>query len=236
MRPGMRYHLSVSAWPRETQKEGGNLASLKKPSIAQLLRVTDKYRDNLYNKNILLVGTRGDEVGHVELRFLGRNFKHLTGVKTVSRKLRGNQFWRMCANHRISERDLEFDYKGTARQKLNAAERAFEPGTCFRGFGVPNGARRYVEVELFAGSLRACMGFENFEARYLDPKTLLDSPIDHEVLRRDMFKVVGVYSKPIPRPAFESALFVDDEADWGLISESLPEDLHHVVGLEKTPV
>ena len=202
----------------------------KKPSIKKLSRAADAYEENLLNKNILLVGVWKDRINYIELRFLGRHFQHLTGVKTkenISAKL----FWKKCKNHELSEGELKDIRGGFVGQKLAIARQLFMPEGSMKSFGSPNGSRLNVEVDFFAGDHRGCMGFKKYEGTYYDPNTLLKASVDGEIRVRERFKVVGVFSKATRDRGYRNALRVDTRVDWDSIAQSLPNELSHVAKL-----
>lgn len=197
----------------------------KKPPIKKIIQAAEMYQENLLDKNILLVGLQGSEVDYLELRFLARSFKHLTGVRTQSKSVSAMYFWRKCTGHNLSEADLALDNSGFAAMKLRASLSMFRPDLSAREFGRPNGSRLNVDAEVFAGDQQACMGFRNYEGEYLDPMTLLSSPVGKEVKRGDRYKVVGVFSKSIRWPYYTTAIRTASTVDWHHIVHSLPNEL-----------
>jgi hypothetical protein len=204
------------------------MSATKIPAIERILNSAELYERNLLNKNILIIGCRDDDVTYLEIRFLARNFKHLTGVRTVSKDLSAMQFWRMCAGHKLSIRDISPDWKGTAGQKLKVAPHMFAADLSASEFGRANRSRLYVSAKVFAGDRQACLGFNEDGTDYLYPETLLMSPIRNEAGRKDLHRVIGVYSKPIKSRWYDCATKIDADADWDNVLHSLPYRLQHV--------
>lgn len=203
------------------------MTAQKRSLIKKVITAAELYATNLLNRNILLLGQRGDEITTLELKFQAQNFKHLTGVQTQN-NVYANQFWRMCINHNLSERDIMPDYRGIAGMKLKVAPLAFRSDLSARHFGFANKVREKVDAEIFAGDTLTCLGFSEDRAGYFYPKSLLMSSIKDEVLPRDMFRVIGVYSKPIKETFYERAERTDQKADWDYVRSSLPLGLQYV--------
>lgn len=204
------------------------MANAKKPPIKKILSAADLYAENLLNRNVLLLGSHDNMIETFELRFLAENFKHLTGVRTVSRDVSPKQFWRMCRGHNLSERDLAPDYEGWAGLKLKVAPYVFDSGLSAREFGRANGARLRVDADVYSGDHRVSLGFSLDEGGYCYPKSLLMSSVRSEVKRDDLFRVIGVFSKPVKSRWYDLAVRVDSEADWDYVCQSLPPRLQHV--------
>ncbi len=123
----------------------------RKPKVRDLVRAARDYRDNLLNRNVLLVGVSGGEVRCLQLRFLARHFLHLTGVRTV-RPMRSVDFFHRCVDGRISEADLRDDARGLSTVKLEAARAMFRPDLSATSFGEANGTRMYVGAKEYAAT------------------------------------------------------------------------------------
>ncbi len=200
----------------------------RKPKVAGLVRAARDYRDNLLNRNVLLVGVSGEEVRCLQLRFFARHFMHLTGVRT-SRPMRSVDFFHRCVDGRISEHDLRDDVRGLSEVKLEAARAMFQSDLSATSFGEVNGARLYVGAEGYAGNAWACLGFVRDGAWY-DPMTLLRSPVSDEVSRSGRYRVVAVFSKEIRERNFglPERLSFSDGDDWDEIGKRLPEELAYL--------
>ena len=180
------------------------MARKRKPDVRLLFKLACQYERNLLNKNYLLVGLKHDEVTYIETRFLDYHFKHLTGVEVLDSGMSSTLFFKKCVNKRLSTDELAYDVKGLAAVKMEAAQSMFVHDLAARSFGVGNGARMLINADEYAGHQWACMGFRQAGSRWLDPVTMLRSPVKEEVLPADLFPVVAVLSKKIVEPSYES--------------------------------
>jgi len=172
------------------------VGAVRKPRIGAIIKAAQCYRDHLLNRNLLLVGVNRDgKAACLQLRFLARHFKHLTGVRTQT-KILANDFFNRALEGRLPEKEILPDGSGFAELKLKAAGSMFKPDLAVNAFGEPSGARLHVEVDVFAGNSYASLGFIS-DHDWFDPVTLLSSPIGDETLKQRRFRVVAVFPKGV---------------------------------------
>ena len=201
----------------------------RKPRMGAIIKTAQCYRDNLLNRNILLIGVNRDgAVRAVQLRFLMRHFKHLTGVRTRT-KILANDFFNRAMEGRLPEDEIMPDQSGFAELKLKAAGFMFKPDLAVTAFGEPSGARLHVEVDEFAGNSCASLGFiEDHE--WFDPVTILSSPIGDETLKQRRFRVVAVFPKGVGDSCYGAPFKValKDGDNWEKIVAKLPPSLSYL--------
>ena len=87
----------------------------KKMAIGIIINAAQNYQKKLRDKIFLIIYQHGSEIDTVQVEFRDNHFLHLTGVKT---KLTAQHFYEKCLNSKLSEAEIELDYKGKAQQKL----------------------------------------------------------------------------------------------------------------------
>lgn len=84
-------------------------------AIGIIINAAQNYQKKLRDKIFLIIYQHGSEIDTVQVEFRDNHFLHLTGVKT---KLTAQRFYEKCLNSKLSEAEIELDYKGKAQQKL----------------------------------------------------------------------------------------------------------------------
>lgn len=205
------------------------MGAVRKPRIGAIIKAAQCYRDHLLNRNLLLVGVNRDgKAACLQLRFLARHFKHLTGVRTQT-KILANDFFNRALEGRLPEKEILPDGSGFAELKLKAAGSMFKPDLAVNAFGEPSGARLHVEVDVFAGNSYASLGFIS-DHDWFDPVTLLSSPIGDETLKQRRYRVVAAFSKGVGEGRYGAPCKVAlKEGDsWERIVAQLPLSLAYL--------
>ena len=197
--------------------------------MGAILKAAQCYRDNLLNRNILLIGVNRDgAVRAVQLRFLMRHFKHLTGVRTRPKSL-ATDFFSRAIEGRLPEDEIMPDQSGFAELKLKAAGYMFKPDLAVTAFGEPSGARLHVEVDVFAGNSCASLGFIE-DHDWFDPVTILSSPIGDETLKQRRYRIVAAFSKGVGegRYGVPCKVALKEGDSWERIVAQLPQSLSYL--------
>ena len=148
----------------------------KKRALSIVFSAADDYMANLANKSLLfLCIDKHYRVSSIETAFDESNFKHLTGLKS---KLAPAQFFSMCLNRRLSERDFGFSPDGTTELKLRVLPKIVTSDLSARMVGRYNNSRPKLYTEVLAGGVNACLGFaQDGKSGLYVPNTLLNEDI-----------------------------------------------------------
>ena len=96
---------------------------MKEKEILKILKESAiKYKENLKDKNLLIIYKERTEIKYIEILFLARNFMHLTGVKCNDKNgknMKANQFYQACLNNKLSYKDIIIKQNGTTKLKLD---------------------------------------------------------------------------------------------------------------------
>ena len=130
----------------------------KAEAIAIITAAAEKYDAVLNGRQFLIAYGQSDAPDFSVVGFRAHNFLHLTGVIAADKP---NRFYQKALDHKLSERDFDFDRYGNAHLKLAVLpglHRLFS-GHTLRGSFARTGIR--IETDYFVGStaMRLALGF-----------------------------------------------------------------------------
>ena len=163
-------------------------------SIVHLAAIS--YQEKLSNRMFRLIyeNVLQHRMDTVDIMFLPKNFKHLTGLQT---KLKPQLFFNACLGQRLSVRDISFDSRGNTQRKLEVIRMMpdvfYHP--CWIGDSLNNDI--YINADYYVGDTRCVLsvGFRNMEERGV-PITLKKQSI-REVVKKEC-KVYAIAAKSMP--------------------------------------
>lgn len=126
----------------------------KKKVIDIIGNAAKKYRDNLQDKNFLILYQTSTKAEIVQVEFRDFHFLHLTGIKT---KLSAQRFYEKCLNGKMSVEEIELDYEGKVQQKLLVLPFLHELlyHNCMIGSFINSGI--YIKSDYFIGNTKAIL-------------------------------------------------------------------------------
>ena len=176
---------------------------MKKEQAIKIITESAKiYKENLENKNLLFFFGSEKSPEFFEASFLPRNFLHLTGVKTVEKRILGSvDFYEKCLKGKLSPSDFSFAENGTTDMKLSILPQLMKIQTCAKMVGVYDYKKSVLYTEKIAGNIYACMGFIK-ENDYYIPNTALREDI-RDISVQPQKRVLAIFKKNIPQKFYD---------------------------------
>ena len=140
----------------------------------------------------LFVTAGESKADYFEALFRPENFLHLTGVKT---NLEASLFLYTAISRKLSPSSIAFDFKGTARIKLEILPRLMSIHILARMVGDYDNTKPLLIADKFAGTVTMAMGFANINGLYI-PNTALKLDVRDITLNATRRKVAAVFVKP----------------------------------------
>lgn len=152
---------------------------MKKEARKILINGAKIYKENLLNKNILIITKTNSKVNSFEVRFPKSAYLHLTGVQVDKDSISAKDFFNLCVKRKIRLEDFDFKSNGTTKLKLDVLESALKVSSSIKMVTAYNGIRPELYTDRLAGNVRACLGLID-KGSYYVPNTLLKTDIRHE--------------------------------------------------------
>lgn len=183
---------------------------MKRNAMQIMIRCAQIYKENLLNKNMLIITSKNNKIEHLEIRFPKSAYLHLTGVDVgVDRdgnKISANDFFKLCSKRKISLNNFEFKDDGTTRLKLDVLENVLKINSSVKMVTIYNGRRPKLYTEKLAGNVTACMGLvkDDYENYYV-PNTILKSDVRDE--GTDVERVLAIMEKQENEEVYENIIY-----------------------------
>lgn len=205
-----------------------------------VLNCAKLYRSRLLNRNLLIIyRDRSDHTLHdIEITFYERNYQHLTGLELVDAQghvIRGQSvnFYRKCAENRLSTKEIRFRADGTAQLKLTALPFLMDLTKITRIAGDYNWRQPYLKVDKVLGGVNFCLGLSRSGGTYVPSSALLK---DIKKLSDNTSQVLAILEKNCSEKFYTklrytargvdfSSLCLPDEIAAGIL---LPDSEHTV--------
>lgn len=151
------------------------------------------------NKNfIIFFKTSDNSLDFVEIKFLKRNFLHLTGLKTSSKNINSNRFFDKILNHTLKTSDFIISENGIVQQKFDVLPSlmCFYESARFVGkYDEKSNIR--LQTDKLIGNTYGCLGFiKETNDSFLVPNTSLKLDMRQYSCDR-VFPIFEIYSKQI---------------------------------------
>lgn len=161
-----------------------------------------KYKQNLENQNYLFVFSNPDKIiNYFEAVFLPRNFKHLTGIKNIRKRITSSvEFYELCTKKELKLDDFELSNDGTTILKLAVLPLLMDIHKNAKMIGDYDHFKVNLRTKKLAGSLTACLGFV-CENEYYIPNTVLNQDI-RDIAVKPLNRIIAIYSKTTHDPLY----------------------------------
>lgn len=183
----------------------------KRKVIPILYQCALKYRDELLNRNLLVMcsSTPNYQIFYHEFTFKSNNFAHLTGCYDSKQK-QADRFYEKCVNQKLSPNDIHLASNGSSRQKLNVLPKILCKNLSAKMIGDYAGTQPQLETDILAGGTCACIGFkyDRNGSGILRPNTVLQGNLSTYV--KDKAKVIAVFRKDITEKLYEELTYKTD--------------------------
>lgn len=194
----------------------------KKEALSIVFACADAYQENLVDRTLLFVTTdKHKRVRCTEVSFDASNYLHLTGFKLTHSSMSANNFYDLCCDRRLTERDYEFAADGTTVMKMRVLPSVINKNLSARMLGDYNGQGPRLYTDKIAGSISACIGFvaSGKRGRYV-PNTMLEGDIRTMTYSAD--RIIATYRKRKGEERYSEIVYAAKKVDWNRIV--LPEE------------
>lgn len=187
----------------------------KKEAVSIAISAARLYRDNFVGKKMLFVFTnKHKEVHSLEVGFDASNYHHLTGLKITNSTWSHLDFYKYCIDGRLSEKDIEFDVKGTTHQKLAVLALVFKNANLSASMmGNYNNSHPLLYTEKLVGGVKWALGFRDVsgECNYR-PDTLLEGDIRDNI--EDTYRIIATYVKNKSDDTYTQIIYKAKKIDY----------------------
>ncbi len=187
----------------------------KKRAIEILSQCGALYAENLVNQNYLILYGDISAPQQVELKFLPRNFQHLTGA-VVAHGISSVQFYKKCRDRKLKASDFEFSPDGTTVLKLDVLPMLFAFHKNMKMIAQYNNSKFRLQTDTLTGGQRGCLGFVTDQS-YCVPNTALKEDI-RGIAQEPPKRILAMYRKAIQDKSYENMVYLAK----GISQESLP--------------
>lgn len=186
------------------------------------------YSEHLENKNMLfLYKDKTNKINYFEAVFDPRQFQHFTGTRIVNKNIKSKtEFYNMCLNNNLTEKDFEITKDGTTRLKMEVLPylmtiyKVSNMVCAFDSCGVK------LQTEKLVGNVKGCMGFVQ-SGKYFVPNTILNGDI--RKLSNNTSRLLVVYSKMIKDQFYTNLCYVAKGID--ILELKIPEDIKELIDM-----
>lgn len=186
---------------------------MKEKEILKILKESAiKYKENLKDKNLLIIYKERTEIKYIEILFLARNFMHLTGVKCNDKNgknMKANQFYQACLNNKLSYKDIIIKQNGTTKLKLDILSQLININKNFKMIGEYNNYKNKLVTEILLGNINMCLGLTKNTSSYYIPNTLLKEDIRKLVIKP--CRIIAVLKKNVESEQYKDVIYLNKE-------------------------
>ena len=194
----------------------------KKEIVKTLKESVIQYKENLKDKNFIIVYMDKNKIKFIEILFLARNFMHLTGVKCNDKNgkcMKANQFYQVCLNNKLSYKDIIIKQDGTIELKLAILSQLINVSRNFKMIGKYNNYKNKLVTEILLGNVNMCLGLTKNTSLYYVPNTLLKEDIRKIVIKP--YPIVAVLKKNLEDKKYKRIIYMNKKIDINIINDNI---------------
>lgn len=203
----------------------------KNEILRKLEKSAIKYKENLQNKNLLIMYYENEKINYIETLFLARNFMHLTGVRLADKNKKykkANQFYNCCVNQKLSYKDIVIKKDGTTKLKLDIIEELTNIDKKCKMIGIYNNSKKELLTEILLGNIHMCLGMIKDLKMYYIPNSLLKTDIRKLIIKP--YKVIGILKKEKCDKKYRNITYINKNIRIREIQKNI--DLYNKIDIE----
>lgn len=191
---------------------------MKEKQIMKKLNESAKlYKENLQNKNLLIMYEKDNKIEYIEILFLARNFMHLTGVRSTEIK-KANQFYQACLANKLNRKTLNMKEDGTTQLKMDIISNMIKSNEEWKIIGLYNRAKEKLKTDIVLGKENMCLGLIKEVSHYYIPNTLLKEDI--RKITNESNVIVGILKKEKEERIYQNVIEVNKNIEIERIREN----------------
>lgn len=203
---------------------------MQKEKIIQILKKSAiNYKNNLENKNFMIVYEKEKKIEYIQIKFLDGNFLHLTGIQ-LNEKISSKLFYKKCLNGKLSKREINLRIDGTTQLKLQILEKITNICQIAKILGTYNHTRKNLHTEFIIGTDCISLGFIQISNNFFIPNTALNENIKKIVHKP--YHIVAIFSKKINEKFYnEICLYKKEKINNTKILEMLSNEIEKKINV-----
>lgn len=177
----------------------------KRKFLDIILKCSHQYDINLNNQNLLIIVQGKDKkISHIEVKFEGVNYMHLTGVTS---DLKPNDFFQSCIDNKLSVEHFNIKNQTTGL-KLQVLNEAMMIDKTAKMCGEYNNNGYNLYTEKLVGNISVCLGLvKEKNSEFFVPNTVLKEDIRNKTFP-PVSKIVCTFKKAICDEKYSQICFV----------------------------
>ena len=194
----------------------------QKEILKKLKESAKVYKENLQNTNLLIIYSKNKKVEYIEIKFLARNFMHLTGVRSIQsneKYKKANQFYNACLNNKLSYKDIIIKDDGTTKLKLDIISNLVNIDKECKMIGMYDNSKKELITDILVGSVHMCVGLIRDSKTYYIPNTLLKEDIRKLTIER--YPIIGILKKKINEEKYQTLTYISKKMDISMITKNI---------------
>ena len=228
---------------KENLKKNNNKNSqkIKKEVLSRINSFFKEYRENLENKDFLLIYKNDDREKEIFIRFLKKNFFHLTGLEIGQRSISPIDFYKKLENKTLKINDIALG-KFTEK-KLKVYEemiRIFKEQSRIGDYDSSNFYQKNLSIDkgmaLSIPNSDMVLGIRFIGGRYTVPVSLLQQKLENISYKDTITEIVCMFEKNIKEEKYTKIVYTTVEIETlinnnkeleDLLASELLETIHH---------
>lgn len=192
----------------------------KQDALKVIVECAKLYKQNLVNKDLMFITiVNQNKFSFLEVKFLKRNYLHLTGVVLTSEKLNAKLFYNKCIGGKLSINDFELKKDGTTTLKLSILPQLMNLHNTTKMIGDFYSSKPKLYAEKVAGNVVGCIGFIKNKSTYI-PNTTLKEDIRSIILNKE--RVIAIFTKNITDKFYNNLTYlVKDYNDINFLPQKI---------------
>lgn len=193
----------------------------QKEILKKLKESAKVYKENLQNTNLLIIYSKNKKVEYIEIKFLARNFMHLTGVRSIQsneKYKKANQFYNACLNNKLSYKDIIIKDDGTTKLKLDIILNLVNMDKNCKMLGMYDNSKERLITDMLIGNIHMCVGLIKEQGKYYIPNTLLKEDIRKLIV--EQYRIMGILKKKVYEEKYQMT-YINKKLDINTINENI---------------
>lgn len=194
----------------------------QKEILKKLKESAKVYKENLQNTNLLIIYSKNKKVEYIEIKFLARNFMHLTGVRSIEsngKYKKANQFYNACLNNKLSYKDIVVKDDGTTKLKLDIILNLVNMDKNCKMLGMYDNSKEQLITDMLIGNIHMCVGLIKEQGKYYISNTLLKEDI--RKLTVEQYPIVGILKKNIKKEKYSVVTYLGKRLNIKKLQENI---------------
>ena len=199
---------------KNKKKNNGNKNSqnIKKEILSKVNKFFKVYKENLENKDFLLIYNNTDKQSLISVRFLKKNFFHLTGLSIGEHSISPYDFYKKLENKTLNVNDIELG-KFTEK-KLNVSLdmiKIFKEQSKIGKYDPNNSYQKKLAIDNGIGlsipNSNMVLGIRFISGKNTVPVSLLQQKLENITLKETIADIVCMFEKDVEEEQYNKVVY-----------------------------